>query len=179
MPAVSQNICRKPQENHGSTRRKRSSSFGNHEQTSFEEDSVIRFYVHRRIKRAHERQGLVYIKVSLYPDDGSASDLYDDTHPLTSSTTSSTFFFKNKKKKLSTAAIKTEIDRIDKILPVSYDSLVGTIINTALEKFHVPDAEADGIQPDQNKSHPLDASPSRQSTTKYYMSVRSGTGQGK
>ncbi|KAI8333170.1 hypothetical protein BC941DRAFT_516549 [Chlamydoabsidia padenii] len=184
MPAVSQNICRKPQENNGSTRRKRSSSFGNHEQTSYEEDSVIRFYVHRRIKRAQERQGLVYIKVSLYPDDGSSSDLFDDSHqqqhPLATSTTSSSpFFFKNKKKKLSTAAIKTEIDRIDKILPVSYDSLVGTIINTALEKFHVPDAEADGMQME-HKSHPLDTSSQRSQqnpTIKYYMSVRSGTGQ--
>ncbi|ORZ14085.1 hypothetical protein BCR42DRAFT_377387 [Absidia repens] len=184
MPAVSQNICRKPQEGTGSTRRKRSSSFGNYEQTSYEEDSVIRFYVHRRMKRAHERQGLVYIKVSLYPDDPSSND-----HPAglleqqqqQQQQHSSTFFFKNKKKKLSAAAIKTEIDRIDKILPVSYDSLVGAVINTALEKFHVPDAEADGMQHQQDqKSHPLDAPPPqshRHGTTKYYMSVRNASGQ--
>jgi hypothetical protein len=114
-------------------------------------------------------------------------DPHHSQHPLAApmtTTSSSTFFFKNKKKKLSTAAIKTEIDRIDKILPVSYDSMVGTVINTALEKFHVPDAEADGMQPQQadHKSHPLDASPQltqNNLTTKYYMSVRTGTGHGK
>lgn len=47
-------------------KRPRSSSFSNYEQTNHDEDSVIRFYLHRRIKRAHEN--LVYIKVSLYPD---------------------------------------------------------------------------------------------------------------
>ncbi|CAO3589906.1 unnamed protein product [Absidia cylindrospora] len=183
MPAVSQNICRKPQEGTGSTRRKRSSSFGNYEQTSYEEDSVIRFYVHRRMKRAHERQGLVYIKVSLYPDDPSSNDHQVGflEQQQQQQQPSSTFFFKNKKKKLSAAAIKTEIDRIDKILPVSYDSLVGAVINTALEKFHVPDAEADGMQHQQDqKSHPLDVPPPqshRHGTTKYYMSVRNASGQ--
>lgn len=50
----------------GGGRRPRSSSFSNYEQTNHEEDSVIRIYLHRRIKRAHEN--LVYIKVALYPD---------------------------------------------------------------------------------------------------------------
>ncbi|KAI8355078.1 hypothetical protein EDC96DRAFT_609733 [Choanephora cucurbitarum] len=100
-------------------RRPRSSSFSNYEQTSFDEDSVIRFYLHRRIKRADEREGLVYIKVSLYPD--------------------------HQKK-------KTEIDRIDKIIPVRQDSRIGDVIHLALEKFHIPDARASGFAVDSKKN---------------------------
>ncbi|ORZ24100.1 hypothetical protein BCR42DRAFT_468381 [Absidia repens] len=184
MPTVSQNVCRKPQEGNGGMQRKRSNSFGNQEQTSFEEDSVIRFYVHRRIKQTHhERQGVIYIKVSLYPDEYvSASD------QNLASGIQSTFFKNNnnnnnnKKKTVSTtttATVKTEIDRIDKILTVSYDTLVGTVINTALEKFHIPDAvPADNLQPNQSidaalRQHFQKASP----TIKYAMSIRNGNGQ--
>ncbi|KAI9307076.1 hypothetical protein BJ944DRAFT_228946, partial [Cunninghamella echinulata] len=184
MPTVSQNIVRKPlpqqqdQDNKSgkptTTRRKRSSSFGNHEQTNYEEDYVIRFYLHRRIKRAHEQQGLVYIRVSLYPDD---SENNDTTTP-TSSSSQYSFFFKSKKKKISPAAINkaTEIDRIDKILPIAYDSSVGHVINTALEKFHVPDSIADGMEVDQQQehAHPFDQS---QPLAKYSMFVKNGNGE--
>ncbi|CAO3645702.1 unnamed protein product [Cunninghamella blakesleeana] len=162
------------------TRRKRSSSFGNYDQTNYEEDYVIRFYLHRRIKRAHEQQGgLVYIRVSLYPDDTDQNDATTPTlatNDNNSSSSSYSFFFKSKKKKISptSAIIKTEIDRIDKILPVSYDSKVGHVINTALEKFHVPDSMADGMDDDttlQQHAHPF------QTLTKYSMFVKNGNGE--
>lgn len=123
MPSLS-HIRRISQQSISSTssRRPRSSSFSNYEQTSYDEDSVIRIYLHRRIKRAVEREGLIYIKVSLYPDE-----------------------VKTKPKKLNKKRQeqKSEIDRIDKIIPVKKDYKIGTVINLALEKFHVPDAEAD------------------------------------
>ncbi|KAG0798769.1 hypothetical protein G6F22_003893 [Rhizopus arrhizus] len=67
MPSVS-HVRRISQQsmNSTSTKRRRSSSFSNCEQTNHEEDIVVRFYLHQRIKRAHEN--LVYIKVSLYPE---------------------------------------------------------------------------------------------------------------
>lgn len=118
-----------------SSRRPRSSSFSNYEQTSYDEDSVIRIYLHRRIKRAVEREGLMYIKVSLYPD----------------------------RKKLKK---KSEIDRIDKIIPVKKDYKIGIVINLALEKFHVPDAEAD--------DYPTEGGgESSRQLGKYRMSLRS------
>lgn len=123
MPSLS-HIRRISQQSISSTssRRPRSSSFSNYEQTSYDEDSVIRIYLHRRIKRAVEREGLIYIKVSLYPD-----EVKTKTKKL------------NKKRQEQ----KSEIDRIDKIIPVKKDYKIGTVINLALEKFHVPDAEAD------------------------------------
>ncbi|KAI8068527.1 hypothetical protein BC940DRAFT_367049 [Gongronella butleri] len=121
----------------GVVRRKRSSSFGSsHDKTSFEEDSVIRFYLHRRIKRESH---VLYIKVSLYPDP-SPPVLF-------------------KKKKMPT----TEIDRMDKILPVPYDASVEAVIRVALDKFHVPDA-----QPENN--------PSDNDLMSYFMSVRDTAG---
>lgn len=153
------------------TRRTRSSSFSNYEQTSYDEDSVIRFYLHRRIKSAHEREGMIYIKVCLYPDEGvnaangggggAGVDDADDTRAV------------KKKKAVSS---RTEIDRIDKIIAVKKEHQIGAIINMALEKFHVPDAEAEGYNPTSqgHHQHPLSVEtnyPDRQ-FTKYGMSVR-------
>ncbi|CAO3702442.1 unnamed protein product [Rhizopus stolonifer] len=98
MPSLSKRISQP-------SRRRRSSSFSNYEQTNHDEDSVIRFYLHRRIKRAQEN--LAYIKVSLYPE--------------------------SHKKKVR------EMDRMDKVIAVAQDALVGQVIQLALEKFHVPD----------------------------------------
>ncbi|EPB84815.1 hypothetical protein HMPREF1544_08458 [Mucor circinelloides 1006PhL] len=137
---ISQQSLSSLQSRNSTSRRPRSSSFSNYEQTSYDEDSVIRFYLHRRIKRAHEREGLLYIKVSLYPDETSIQ-------------------------------IRSEIDRIDKIISVRQESPIGAVINLALEKFHVPDAVADDYQAG-NYEQLRD---SRQ-LGKYKMSVR-GNGQ--
>ncbi|ORX54156.1 hypothetical protein DM01DRAFT_1042466 [Hesseltinella vesiculosa] len=121
-------------------RRKRSSSFGSHEQTSYEEDSVIRFYLHRRIKRESH---VLYIKVCLYPD---------PSPPM---------LFK--KKKMPT----TEIDRMDKIIPVAFDASVATVIAVALEKFHVPDSQPEQ-QSDDDSIH--------DDMTSFFMSVSDASG---
>ncbi|CEG75730.1 Putative Genomic scaffold, msy_sf_9 [Rhizopus microsporus] len=109
---ISQQSVSSVQSSGTTQRRPRSSSFSNYEQTNYDEDSVIRFYLHRRIKRAHEN--LVYIKVSLYPDT-------------------------RKQKK------PHEMDRMDKVIAVNQESSVGQVIQLALEKFHVPDAEGKSI----------------------------------
>lgn len=166
-------------------RRPRSSSFSSYEKTSYEEDSVIRFYLHRRIKRAHEREGLVYIKVMLYPDAAAttttSSTAASDVPPCDNATAAYTTpftpsFIRSKKKKLprttaATTASTTEIDRIDKIIPVLHEWQVGAVINTALQKFHVPDAEADNY-------HGQDSQPGR-SRVPYKLSVRNAEGKGK
>lgn len=148
-------------------RRPRSSSFSNYEQTSYDEDSVIRFYLHRRIKRANEREGLVYIKVSLYPDETVQTSHHVSAEPgqHTSFTTNPTPASKKKNKFI--ASPRTEVDRIDKIMSVQQEHQVGAVINMALEKFHVPDAEAEGFA--NNHAHPLSAD---RCLAKYKMSVR-------
>lgn len=169
---ISQQSLSSLQSRNSTSRRPRSSSFSNYEQTSYDEDSVIRFYLHRRIKRAHEREGLLYIKVSLYPD---------ETSIVTSTMASpQPAFIKNptvpkssKKKRQQQQQIRSEIDRIDKIISVRQESPIGAVINLALEKFHVPDAVADDYQAG-NYEQLRD---SRQ-LGKYKMSVR-GNGQGK
>lgn len=169
---ISQQSLSSLQSRNSTSRRPRSSSFSNYEQTNYDEDSVIRFYLHRRIKRAHEREGLLYIKVSLYPD---------ETSIVTSTMASpQPAFIKNptvpkssKKKRQQQQQIRSEIDRIDKIISVRQESPIGAVINLALEKFHVPDAVADDYQAG-NYEQLRD---SRQ-LGKYKMSVR-GNGQGK
>ncbi|KAI7885653.1 hypothetical protein K492DRAFT_180214 [Lichtheimia hyalospora FSU 10163] len=83
------------------------------------------------------------------------------TNPTPIATTPS-----GKKKKLM--ASRQEIDRIDKIMPVKQDQQIGSVINMALEKFHVPDAEADGL--------PCSLGPTERCLTKYRMSVRAVNG---
>ncbi|PHZ12277.1 uncharacterized protein RHIMIDRAFT_142534 [Rhizopus microsporus ATCC 52813] len=128
---ISQQSVSSVQSSGTTQRRPRSSSFSNYEQTNYDEDSVIRFYLHRRIKRAHEN--LVYIKVSLYPDT-------------------------RKQKK------PHEMDRMDKVIAVNQESSVGQVIQLALEKFHVPDAEGKSIT---------------KQLGKYKLSVKSHHGKGK
>ncbi|KAI9476250.1 MAG: hypothetical protein EXX96DRAFT_486721 [Benjaminiella poitrasii] len=107
MPSLS-HIRRISQQSISSLTRPRSSSFN--EPTSFDEDSVIRFYLHRRIKRVHERESLIYIKVSLF----------------------------NVQSKQHSSLVKT-VDRMDKVIAVTRESVIGAVVNLALEKFHVPD----------------------------------------
>lgn len=170
---ISQQSLTSLQSRNSTSRRPRSSSFSNYEQTSYDEDSVIRFYLHRRIKRAHEREGLLYIKVSLYPDETSiATSAITSLQPaFTKNPTIPKSSSKNSKKR--SQQIRSEIDRIDKIISVRQESLIGVVINLALEKFHVPDAVADDYQPGNDKQ----LRDSRQ-LGKYRMSVR-GNGQGK
>lgn len=160
-----------------SSRRPRSSSFSNYEQTSYDEDSVIRFYLHRRIKRAIEREGLLYIKVSLYPDETAIT-----TIPPQPQVSANSAFIKNptpnirlinkkRRQQQQQQQQKSEIDRIDKIIAVRKDYSIGVVIKLALEKFHVPDVQ------ETNDPQNGTGDNSRQ-LGKYRMSVRSNN-QGK
>lgn len=176
---ISQQSLSSIQSRSSTSRRPRSSSFSNYEQTNYDEDSVIRFYLHRRIKRAHEREGLLYIKVSLYPDEtaivSNASPSMiklptDITTAFTKNATPTKSLKKNRQQRVST---RSEIDRIDKIIAVRQESPIGAVINLALEKFHVPDAQAEDYP---GKMESL--RDSRQ-LGKYRMSVRgNNNGQG-
>jgi hypothetical protein len=172
---ISQQSLTSLQSRNSTSRRPRSSSFSNYEQTSYDEDSVIRFYLHRRIKRAHEREGLLYIKVSLYPDESATTSTNAaviipnrDNGAFTKNPTPT----KSKKRQTAAISSRSEIDRIDKIIAVRQESPIGAVINLALEKFHVPDAQADDY-PGKNGQ----MRDSRQ-LGKYRMSVR-GNGEGK
>lgn len=98
--------------------RRRSTSFSNYEQTYHDEDSLIRFYLHQRIKRG--RAGLLYIKVCLCR--GGVGQKRSAKHKA-----------------------KGTIDRMEKIMAVQVDSQVGMVINEALAKFNVPDATAENF----------------------------------
>ncbi|GAN00608.1 hypothetical protein MAM1_0001d00030 [Mucor ambiguus] len=143
---ISQQSLSSLQSRNSTSRRPRSSSFSNYEQTNYDEDSVIRFYLHRRIKRAHEREGLLYIKVSLYPDETSivTSTMASPQPAFTKNPTVPKSSKMSKKRQQQ--QIRSEIDRIDKIISVRQESPIGAVINLALEKFHVPDAVADEYQ---------------------------------
>ncbi|KAG0171974.1 hypothetical protein DFQ30_011411 [Apophysomyces sp. BC1015] len=91
----------------------------------FGEDEAIRFYLHKRIKRVNERDGQVYVKVSLYAD------------PPAEKTSTVTRSFSTRglrRKKLQCAAQ----ERMDKIMAVSSSIIVSDLIAIALDKFHVP-----------------------------------------
>ncbi|KAI8343346.1 hypothetical protein BC941DRAFT_508788 [Chlamydoabsidia padenii] len=108
--------------NDTSNNRRRSTSFSNYEQTYHDEDSLIRFYLHQRIKRG--RAGLLYIKVCLCR--GGVGQKRNSKH------------FKNKDQGRT-------IDRMEKIMAVQVDSQIGMVINEALAKFNVPDATAENF----------------------------------
>lgn len=165
MPSLS-HIRRISQQSLSSTssRRPRSSSFSNYEQTSYDEDSVIRIYLHRRIKRAVEREGMLYIKVSLYPDESTMVNTTATTPVSNSAFTKNPTTPNLKLTKKRQQQQKSEIDRIDKIISVKKDYQIGVVINLALEKFHVPDAQADDYICGGDSSRQLG---------KYRMSLRS------
>lgn len=90
--------------------------------TPFGEDTVIRFYLHKRIRRVNERNGQVCIKISLYTD----------TTP--NQTRSSAFSAKNLRLKKAKDASR---ERIDKLVAVSATASIGEVTEIALEKFHI------------------------------------------
>ncbi|KAL0089449.1 hypothetical protein F4703DRAFT_1467222 [Phycomyces blakesleeanus] len=78
------------------------------------EESQIRFYLHKRIRRVNERQGELYVKISLYtPPSLSQSGL-------------------SKKKSAEMGQ-----ERIDKIIAIPSSSSVSECTKIALDKFHL------------------------------------------
>ncbi|KAF7727036.1 hypothetical protein EC973_008083 [Apophysomyces ossiformis] len=91
----------------------------------FGEDTAIRFYLHKRIKRVNERDGQIYVKVSLYADPPA-----EKMNAVNRSFSTRSL----RRKKLQYAAQ----ERIDKIMAISPNSVVSDLTAIALEKFHVP-----------------------------------------
>ncbi|KAI8144082.1 hypothetical protein BJV82DRAFT_75924 [Fennellomyces sp. T-0311] len=99
----------------------------------FTEDSVIRFYLHKRIRRVNEREGQVYIKVSHYTDTKKSSNGGENT----------LFSAKNLRRKKSNAADASR-ERIDKLIAISASVSIADLTEIALDKFHiVPHGDSD------------------------------------
>ncbi|KAI9497295.1 hypothetical protein BDB00DRAFT_23254 [Zychaea mexicana] len=92
----------------------------------FSEDSMIRFYLHKRIRRVNEREGQVYIKVSLYTD----------TKKPTNGNDNALFSTKNLRRKKPSAADASR-ERIDKLIAISASISIADLTAVALDKFHI------------------------------------------
>jgi hypothetical protein len=103
----------------------------------FGEDSVIRFYLHRRTKRNSERVEQMYIKISLF--------LERVISPPPPSKPTAGFSLTNRKKKYQTTMAE-DANRVDKIICVNMNDLVSEVIYLALDKFHITNGVPDGPQ---------------------------------
>ncbi|KAH8555360.1 hypothetical protein BGW37DRAFT_419833 [Umbelopsis sp. PMI_123] len=112
------------------------------ENSSTVEDSVIRFYLHKRIKRVHEREGQLYIKISVYADDDSGSSLQNKK------TSNKSSIIKSKKKNSDQSSSKYR-ERIDKLIAVGSNATVAEVTLIALEKFHILNGVGDGVEDDE------------------------------
>ncbi|KAI8064151.1 hypothetical protein BC940DRAFT_97276 [Gongronella butleri] len=140
----------------------------------FNEDSV-RFYLHKRIRRMNEREGQIYVKVSLYQEDpsthstsskkrstsGSSTNLADNKSgkkSVASKTSSSpkrnnTSFAVRRTKSTSGSSSnklpknKPAPSQIDKLIAVSTLTTVAELLDIALEKFHL-------LQQAEHQAHP-------------------------
>ncbi|KAI8384837.1 uncharacterized protein BYT42DRAFT_563806 [Radiomyces spectabilis] len=92
----------------------------------FGEDSVIRFYLHKRIKRVNERDGQLYVKIS-----------YCDETPLSPySQTRSSFSAKALRRKKNAKSNHRQ-ERMDKLVAVPASILMSDLTSVAIDKFHL------------------------------------------
>ncbi|KAI8580597.1 hypothetical protein K450DRAFT_236382 [Umbelopsis ramanniana AG] len=110
---------------------------------NFGEDSVIRFYLHKRIKRVHEREGQVYIKISVYADDENNST------PQNKKSSNRSSIMKSKKKTSDHSSGKYR-ERIDKLIAIGSNATVAEVTLIALEKFHILNGVVDGVEDDED-----------------------------
>ena len=93
------------------------------------EDSTIRFYLHKRIRRVNEREGQVYIKVSHYTDTVKKSSTNGNDNAL--------FSTRNLRRKKSSAGADASRERIDKLIAISASISIADLTEIALDKFHI------------------------------------------
>lgn len=110
---------------------------------NFGEDSVIRFYLHKRIKRVHEREGQVYIKISVYADDNSGSASQNKK------TANRDSIIKSKKKNSEQSGGKYR-EQIDKLIAIRSNATVAEATLIALEKFHILNGVVDGVEDEED-----------------------------
>lgn len=99
------------------------------------EDSAIRFYLHKRIRRVNERAGLVYIKISL------ETDVADNQKPTTNQRSSGFSAKTLRRKKMPANDVPNA--SIQKLIAVSANICIAELLDTALEKFHITPNEGD------------------------------------
>ncbi|KAG0180648.1 hypothetical protein DFQ28_001073 [Apophysomyces sp. BC1034] len=106
----------------------------------FGEDSVIKFYLHKRIKRVNETDGQVYVKISYYAE--------DSRMPKKDLALRTAFSTKGLKRKVSSKQSKDEqqCERIDKLVAVSANINMAGLTVRALDKFHITCDIEDGIR---------------------------------
>lgn len=109
-----------------------------HGASHFGEDSIIRFYLHRRMKRNSERVEQMYIKISLFLENSGPS--------LPSTVRSNSTFSLMSRKKKYVATMTEDANRVDKIICVNMNDLVSEVIYLALDKFHITNGVPDGPQ---------------------------------
>lgn len=100
------------------------------------EDSAIRFYLHKRIRRVNERAGLVYIKISLETSDVA------DNQKSSANQRSSGFSTRTLRRKKA-PPVDTPNASIQKLIAVSANICIAELLDTALEKFHIEPSEND------------------------------------
>jgi hypothetical protein len=121
--------------------------------TSFGENSVIRFLLNKRIKRISEQNGQLRIKIAYYTDASSTSS----TKPSTGSTPNSTasrlsqLYRRSNHHQLRLGRLSSSssfplssstpsnqlLDRIEKLVSIPSQLLVSDLTSLALEKFHI------------------------------------------
>ncbi|KAL0074673.1 hypothetical protein J3Q64DRAFT_1648978 [Phycomyces blakesleeanus] len=111
----------------------------------FGEDSVIRFYLHKRIRRINERDGLVYVKLSYYAN--IPIDEKKDTS-LRSPFSTKSLRLKSTPKPPKTVS---RSERIDKLVAISANITIADLTLIALDKFHIVHGDKD-ITPKKNEA---------------------------
>ncbi|RUP06338.1 hypothetical protein BC936DRAFT_140394 [Jimgerdemannia flammicorona] len=101
----------------------------------FGEDSVIKFFLHKKIKRVDEREGKIYIKVSLFSD-----DVVNGFGAATAAPARGSISAKNLQKKKK----PQESERIDKLIAVRPHTPIADVTALALDKFHLLNGIVDG-----------------------------------
>ncbi|KAF7724033.1 hypothetical protein EC973_001440 [Apophysomyces ossiformis] len=106
----------------------------------FGEDSMVKFYLHKRIKRVNEANGQVYVKISYYTE-GSCRTKGDDILRTAFST-------KSLKRKTSVKNLRSDmqLERIDKLIAVSAKINMAGLTARALDKFHITCDIENGIR---------------------------------
>lgn len=102
------------------------------------EDSIIRFYLHKRIRRVNEREGQVYVKVSLYTNNTNKQGTTTTTsNSNNTSSIPSAFSAAKSLRRKKVEPSEAARERIDKLIAVSSTVTIADLTEIALDKFHI------------------------------------------
>jgi hypothetical protein len=113
----------------------------------FGEDSVIRFSLHKRIKRTIDNAGgQVYVKISYYASSIKQKKTAMETHAKLSGIgliRKSSLLRMDPQTQHQLNSNKSDQERIDKLVAISTTTKISELTQIALEKFHLPKDEED------------------------------------